>query len=132
MGVEGVVHQQDLSHAGNRGSRFGCRTAALAGDQQGELAADFLCRRHGVQRCRLQRRVVMLGQEKNAHQITFASLRSLSTSSATLFTLTPDLRFGGSPTFRVLRRGAGSTPSCSGVKVSMGFFFAFMMLGSEA
>jgi hypothetical protein len=30
------------------------------------------------------------------------------------------------------RRGAMSTPSASGSTVSRGFFFAFMMLGSEA
>src|SRR6202041_2910083 len=38
-------------------------------------------------------------------QITFASLRSLLTSSATEPTFTPALRFGGSDTFSVVSRG---------------------------
>ena len=45
--------------------------------------------------------------------MTLASLRSLSTSSAADFTLTPAERFAGSTTFRVFRRGVGSTPICT-------------------
>ena len=41
-------------------------------------------------------------------------------------------RLGGSVTFSVFRRGATSTPRSAGSRVSSGFFFAFMMLGSEA
>ena len=44
----------------------------------------------------------------------------------------PAERLGGSATFSVFRRGVGSTPRSSGYTVSSGFFFAFMMLGSEA
>ena len=47
-------------------------------------------------------------------------------------TFAPPLRLGGSCTFSVTSRGVTSTPSASGFKVSSGFFFAFMMLGSEA
>ena len=56
----------------------------------------------------------------------------LSTSSATEPTLIPAERFGGSTTFSVVSRGVTSTPRSSGFSVSTGFFFAFMMLGSEA
>ena len=50
-------------------------------------------------------------QDEGRHrQITFASVLSLFTSSATDFTFTPALRLGGSLTFSVVRRGAGSTP----------------------
>ena len=56
----------------------------------------------------------------------------LATSSLTSATLTPAWRFGGSSTLSVLSRGAGSTPRRSGLTVSSGFFFAFMMFGSVA
>ena len=42
----------------------------------------------------------------------------------------PALRLAGSATCSVLMRGATSTPSVSGLTVSSGFFFAFMMFGS--
>jgi hypothetical protein len=65
-------------------------------------------------------------------QMTFASFFSLSTSSWTDATLTPAPRFGGSTTFSVFSRCAASTPRSAAVTVSSGFFFAYMMLGSEA
>ena len=65
-------------------------------------------------------------------QITFASVFSLATSSATEPTFTPALRFGGSATFSVVRRGAGSTPRSAGLMLSIGFLRAFMIFGSEA
>src|SRR5262249_29952064 len=114
------------------GTRLGGRLGVLARDQQMHLAADLAGGSDGVERGRLDRRVVVLGQQQDRHQITFASLRSLSTSSLTLFTFTPDLRLAGSTTFRVLTRGATSTPSASGLSCSIGFFLAFMMLGREA
>ena len=47
--------------------------------------------------------------------MTLASLRSLATSSFTSATLPPPLRFGGSTTLSVVRRGVTSTPSAAGV-----------------
>ena len=55
-----------------------------------------------------------------------------STSSATEATFLPAWRFGGSATFSMVRRGAGSTPRSAGLMVSIGFLRAFMMFGSEA
>ena len=50
-------------------------------------------------------------QKKSRHcQITPTSSCSLATSSATDFTLTPDLRPGGSTVFSTLSRGETSTP----------------------
>ena len=46
-------------------------------------------------------------------------------------TLPPPCRLGGSVTFTVSRMGVRSTLRSAGVSFSMGFFFAFMMLGSE-
>src|SRR5262249_4888240 len=124
--------QQHLGDAGNLGTRIGRALGVLAGDEQVDVAADLAGGGDGVERGRLDRRVVVLGQQQDRHQITFASLRSLSTSSLTLFTFTPDLRLAGSTTFSVFTRGATSTPSASGFSCSIGFFLAFMMLGSEA
>ena len=74
---------------------------ARGGDGVGDVGADGL--------------VVMRGDDENGHgQITPASFFSLSTSSATVFTLMPPLRLGGSSTFSTLSRGATSTPSASG------------------
>lgn len=69
-------------------------------------------------------------QERN--QMTLASDRSFSTSSSTLDTMTPALRFGGSSTDITLNLGSTSTPRPSGVNSSIGFFFDFIMLGSVA
>src|SRR5579872_1999941 len=75
---------------------------------------------------------IMLGNDEKGHQITRASVMSLSTSSLTEATFLPPWRLAGSSTLRVMRRGAASTPSASGVITSIGFFLAFMILGSEA
>src|ERR1700679_3324943 len=65
-------------------------------------------------------------------QITFASVRSLLTSSATDLTFWPALRFGGSDTLITVKRGVTSTPRSAGFMLAIGFFRAFMMFGSEA
>ena len=46
-------------------------------------------------------RVVVLGDDQDGHQMTFASLRSLSTSAFASATFAPALRFAGSTTFSV-------------------------------
>ncbi len=47
-------------------------------------------------------------------------------------TFPPPTRLGGSATLRVSNSGVRSTPRSAGVNFSMGFFFAFMMLGNDA
>ena len=47
-------------------------------------------------------------------------------------TFPPPTRLGGSATFKVSSNGVRSTPRSAGVSFSMGFFLAFMILGSEA
>jgi hypothetical protein len=42
------------------------------------------------------------------------------------------LRAGGSVTLSTVSRGLTSTPRSPGDSTSSGFYFAFMMLGSEA
>src|SRR6185503_3268569 len=72
-------------------------------------------------------------QDENGHdQITFASVLSLLTSSATEPTFWPAFRFAGSSTRTTVRRGVGSTPRSAGFLLSIVFLRAFMMFGSEA
>ncbi|SAL03951.1 hypothetical protein AWB77_06906 [Caballeronia fortuita] len=99
-------------------------------DQHMHVATDLRCRRNRVQRRCLDRRVIVFRNHKSRHQITFASFFSFSTSVFTSGTVMPALRFGGSTTFSVFRRGATSTPRSAGFTVVSGFFFAFMMFGS--
>src|SRR5436190_14414258 len=79
----------------------------------------------------LQRFIVMFGEDQRGHYRT-PSAFSRSSSSLTDATFTPPPRLGGSDTFRTLRRGVISTPRSAGDFSSIGFFLAFMMLGSEA
>ena len=57
---------------------------------------------------------------------------NFATNSSTLATIPPPTRLGGSATLRVSNRGVMSTPRSAGLSVSMTFFLAFIMLGSEA
>ena len=84
----------------------------------------------GLDRCTEVDVIWLAGDDECGHgQITLASFLSLATSVATSGTLMPALRLGGSLTFRVLMRGATSTPRSAGLTISSVFFFAFMMLG---
>src|SRR6516165_7939832 len=132
--VVGVgIGEQHLASPGDRGGGLRHRATVLAGDQYVDvLAGDFLGGGNGVEGRWLQRAVVVLGDDQSSHQITRASVLSLSTSSATEPTLWPPCRFAGSSTLRTTRRGVTSTPSASGVVVTIGFFLARMMFGSEA
>jgi len=128
-----VVGEQHLSRSGDLGGGLGNGAAILAGHQNVDLAGgDFDSGRDRVEGRRLQRPVVMFGDDQSSHQITRASVFSLSTSSATEATLWPPWRFAGSSTLSTVRRGVTSTPSASGVVGAIGFFFALMILGSEA
>ena len=131
MLVSGVVCDEHFLHASELGCGLRHRRAALAGDQHMHRAADGGCGGEGLVRDAVQRLVVMFRDQQRGHQITPASL-SLPTSSLAEPTLTPALRPPGSTVFRTVRRGLASTPSPSGVFSSIGFFFAFMMLGSDA
>jgi hypothetical protein len=64
-------------------------------------------------------------------QITFASLLQLVHQLGDRGDLDAGLAPAGSSTFSTFRRGVASTPR-SAWSSSSGFFFAFMMLGSEA
>jgi hypothetical protein len=133
----GVVRRIGDQHAAHPGHPRGCRCgrgASAAGHQQVDIvASDFRRRGDGVERRRLERVVVVFSNDENGHgQITFASVLSLITRSAASATLTPAVRFAGSATLRIFRRGATSTPRAAGVVVSSGLRLAFMMFGSVA
>src|SRR5690606_3392087 len=101
------------------------------GYQNVNLTTNLLGGSHDVEGGGLHLCIVVFSYDKYWHdQITFASFFSFSTRVATSGTMTPAERAGGSVTFKVLRRGATSTPSSPGVTVSSGFFLAFMMFGS--
>src|SRR5256885_4286738 len=116
------IDREDLSDARDRGARLGCRAAVRAGDEDDDIAADAFCYLgrggDGIERRRLDRLVVVLGDDEHAHAITLASLRSFATRVLASGTLAPALRLEGSSTFRVLSRGAMSTPSASGLSTS--------------
>ncbi|MNN53863.1 hypothetical protein D3C81_1686500 [compost metagenome] len=128
----GAVGNQHLADTGDLGGRFGDGGATGTGDQHMDVATDLLGGGHGVQGRSTQRCVVVLSDNQDSHQITFASFFSFSTSSATDLTLMPALRAAGASTLRVFTVEAVDTPSASGVTTSSGFFLAFMMFGSDA
>src|SRR5260221_4952543 len=132
VGIGGIVDGEHLGDARDLGRGVGGGAAILSGDQNMDVAANRRRGGHHVERCRLERGMVVFGEKENSHQMTRASFLSLSTSSATEATLRPPWRFTGSSTLSVTRRGATVTATASGVSCSIGFFFAFMMLGSEA
>ncbi len=126
----GCVREQHLADARRLGGGLGDAFAAGAGNENMHVPADGLRGAERVVGRGLQVGVVVLGDDQDRHQITFASFLSFSTSAFASGTLTPPLRLAGSSTFSVASRGATSTPSASGFSVSSGFFFAFMMFGS--
>ena len=105
-----VVGEQHLGDAVELRGRFRDGARALARDQHMHRLAQRLGGGERLVGRVLERLVVVLGDQKRRHQITPASFLSLSTSSATVFTLTPALRPGGSVVFSTSSRGATSTP----------------------
>ena len=73
---------------------------------------------------------VVLGNDEDlgAHRIPF--FLSASTSSAASFTRTPFWRSGGGSNFTSFSCWRASTSSPASVRLSSGFFLAFMMSGS--
>jgi len=129
MGIVRRIGHQHFFHAGNRRCRLCGGSALVSCNQYVDVTADLQSCGNRVEKRRLDGGVVVFANKQSSHQITFASLLSFSTSSCTLLTSLPALRFGGSCTFSVFRRGATSMPSASGVNVSRGFFLAFMIFG---
>jgi hypothetical protein len=65
-------------------------------------------------------------------QITLASFLSLAIKSSTDSTFLPASRLAGSETETICSVGFTSTLKSPGVNISIGFFLAFMILGSVA
>ena len=131
MGVGGIVGDEHLGDAVERGGLADDRIDAVPDDEHVDRASE---RPSGGQR--LRRGVAELaagdrGQEQDRHASTPAS-ESLATSSVTLPSLEPAWRTAGSLVFSTSSRGVTSTPHASGLVSAIGFFLAFMMLGSEA
>src|SRR5690606_5556509 len=130
--ISGIVGHEDLGDAGDLRGGFRSASAILACDEDMHVLVDQGGGRHHVAGSGLELALRVLSDDEDAHQITFASFTSFSTSSWTVFTLPPPWRFGGSATLITFSRGVRSTPSASGANSSIGFFFAFMMFGSDA
>ena len=124
--------EQDLAHAIELARSFGDGAAMVPGDEDIDIGAELACCGQRLGGRRRKRLVVVLCQQQDGHQRTPASFFNLSTSAATVSTLMPASRVFGSAIATTLSRGEMSTPSASGVVSSIGFFLAFMMLGSEA
>ncbi len=131
MRVERVVGDEHLLHAVELRGGFGHRVAALTGHENDDIAAELRSGGDGLRGRVVQRLVVVVCNNKRGHPITPASL-SFDTSSAADSTLIPAERCGGSDTFTTSRWFFTSTPKSPGVFSSIGFFFAFMMFGSDA
>ncbi len=131
MRIGGGIRLMHLGHARQLGRSLGRRVDGLAGDEDMHFA-ELQRRRNGAAGGLLDFGALEIEEDEGRHQITFASVRSFCTSSAAELTFLPATRRGGSATLTIVRRGAGSTPSASGLIVSIGFLRAFMMFGSDA
>src|SRR5262249_35806400 len=132
VGVGGVIGDQHFGNTTNHGSGFSDATDVLPSDQDGDISTNLQRGRNGIERRGAQRAIGMFCNNQHSHQITFASFFSFSTSSATDFTLMPALRAAGASTLSVFTVEAVEMLNASGERVSSGFFFAFMMFGSDA
>ena len=130
--VLGCIRNNHFADACNRCGRFCCFAAIMSGDKCVNIAANSLGCGDSVQRRCIYRTIIMFDNNKNAHHITFASFFSLSTSSATDPTLMPADRAAGSSTFTTFSRGVVSMPSSFALRLSIGFFLAFMIFGRDA
>jgi hypothetical protein len=132
VSVGRIVSAQYLADSGDLGGSLCNGPTTFARNQHVDVATDCLGRSQNHQRGRLEFRVIVIGYNEDAHEITFASFFSLSTSSSTVSTLIPASRSEGGSTDSTSTVGVRSTPRSSGETTSSGFFFAFMMLGSDA
>jgi hypothetical protein len=126
LGGQHLAHAHDLGRFGGHARDAGARDQHVDVRRQGQGGGDRLV---GVV---FQRRIVVVGDDEDGHQITPASVFNFVTSSLADSSFTPAVRFAGSVTLRTVRCGAPRPPKSSGVLMSIVFFFAFMMLGSEA
>ena len=108
VGQRAIIGDQHLGNARNLCGRLGHGIAAIASHKHMDFA-QLGTGGHDSERGILQRRIVMFGINEDAHAATPISL-SLATSASTSATFTPALRWAGSVTFSVVRRGDTSTP----------------------
>ena len=132
MRIDRIICQQDFFDAVEAGGGLRRGFDPVAGDEDMDRFIQRLGRGQGLGRRLIERAIRNLGKKQDRHQITPASSLSFATSSAAEASLTPALRVGGATVFKILRRGAISMPKSAGVFSSIGFFLAFMILGSDA
>ena len=79
VGVRGCVRDQHAGDPVHRRGRFRGAPAAFTAHEQVNVGVELSCRGNRAERCVENGRAVVLGIDENAHQITLASFRSLST-----------------------------------------------------
>ena len=132
MRVGGILDRQytgdALQRRGLRGHCAGIRRTYRDGDLS---VGDGCGTGDALGRAGIEVRAIMLGDNQNtvAHYRT-PLLLSVATSSAASFTLMPFCRCGGGSKRASFRRCRCSMPSAASVRVSSGFFLAFMISGS--
>ena len=111
MRVNRLVGDAHLGDALQLGRGLRRRPEVLAGQQHVHRRAERVGGGQGARANVGEMAAGDFAEKKRRHvQITPASSRSFETSSATVFTLTPDLRPPGSLVFSTFTRGAVSTP----------------------
>ncbi len=109
MGEGGAVGDMDLLDTRDLGGRLGDRADTFAGDEEVDVA-ELRGGGDGGEGGVLDLAAFVLDEnQRDAHATTPRPL-SLPISSSTDATLTPAWRLAGSTTFKVVRRGATSTP----------------------
>src|SRR6185312_1991433 len=112
---------------------LGRRGGQVGADQHGHQLAPLLLGQlapGGQRRQRRRAQPLVIGfaeDDDGAHQITFASLWSLATSSSTDATLTPALRPAGASNVLTVMAGLASTPSSARATSLISFFLAAMI-----
>src|SRR3954447_15587075 len=132
MLIAWVVRKKHLFNAIEFSRSLGDTAASRAGHEHMNRRPDCKSRGEAFAGCIIQNMVVVLGEQQRRHHSTPASFFSFPTRSSTEVTLIPACLLEGSTVLIILRRSFVSTPSASGVVSWIGFFLAFMMLGSEA
>ena len=125
-----IVYQMHVGHTGQFRGFVGDGLAVVGQHQHLDIATNIGGARYRTARGIQKLAVVMIGNDKNlvAHIRLFSF--SLATSSSTVSTMMPPARLGGALVVTVSMGVAAATSSSSKARASIGFFLAFMMLGS--
>ena len=123
---------QHLTHAVELGGLLCDGAQPCPGDENIDIAADLTRRRKRLRRRGRERLIVVIGEEQDGHLENPRLVLELVDQRRHAIDLDAGLAVLGSASETIFSLGAMSTPSASGVVSSIGFFFAFMIFGSDA